>query len=228
MKAQLPLTGLPIGLYNLTVLNADGTNDTWLNGFQVMNQIPNPTAISPVAGYNNGDVKVTITGSKFVSGCALYLVNANATIPGSVTSYSSASITGIFPLTGAPAGVYTLNLSNPGGMNGSKLNAFTVKNPGTDATISGINPASGFNNAKLPVTISGSNFRTPTVYLDQGLTLIKGSATAGKKSTDSTLYVTLPLNTVKGGLYNLTLCNSDGGKHNRTGDILCHRSGMDQ
>ena len=85
-----------------------------------------------------------------------------------------------------------------------------MQNPGNTPTISYVNPASGFNNGNLPVTITGLNFRTPKVYLNQGSLLKLATPTAGKVSTATLLYVTLPLTGIPGGLYNLTVSNSDG------------------
>ena len=210
ITCSLPLTGLPIGLYDLMVRNMDGSNVTRLNAFTVKNPDPVITTLTPVSGYNTGTIPVTITGTKFVSGAAIFLTNRSTTIPGMVVSLSGTSISGMFPLSGAPEGIYNLTVSNPGERNGTKLNAFTVRIPGTAPVISTINPASGFNNANLPVTIIGLNFNKPTVYLNQGSLLKLAAPTAGKVSTATTVYVTLPLNGVPGGLYNITVRNNDG------------------
>ena len=210
IKCSLPLTGMPIGLYNLTVRNTDGSSITRENGFKVDNPTPAITKITPVSGYNTGTAPVTITGTRFVSGASIVLVNGSTTLTGTVVSVSATTVTGTFPLNGAPAGIYNLTVSNPGNVTVTKLTAFTVLSPGTAAVITSINPTSGFNTAKLPVTITGTNFKTPTVYLNQGSVLKLASATSGKTSTATTLYVTLPLTGVPGGLYNLTVRSSDG------------------
>ena len=210
ITCSLPLTGLPIGVYNLTVRNTDGSNVTRTNVFTVTNPTPTLTTITPVSGYNTSSVPVTISGTKFVTGCQVTLVNRSTMIPGSVSSFTGTKFVGTFVLTGYPAGIYNLTVTNPGNTNGTKLNAFTVLAPGSAPVISSINPASGFNNAHLPVTIVGSNFRTPTVYLNQGSLLKLAAATAGKVSTTTALYVTLPLKGVPGGMYNITIRNPDG------------------
>ena len=210
IKCSLPLTGLPIGLYNLTVRNTDGSNITRTDAFTVMNPSPVVTSITPVSGYNSGTVTVTITGTKFVSGAAIVLTNNSNSIPGTVKSLSASSIAGSFPLAEVSPGKYNLTVSNPGEVNGTKLNAFTVTAHGTAPVISSISPASGFNNADLPVTIAGSNFNKPTVYINQGSILKVTAATAGKTSTATTLYVTLPIKGISGGLYNITARNPDG------------------
>ena len=62
----------------------------------------------------------------------------------------------------------------------------------------------------MPVTIAGSNFNKPVVYINQGSLLKLAPATAGKTTTATAVYVTLPLAGVAGGLYNITIRNSDG------------------
>ena len=210
LKCSLPLTGLPIGLYNLTVRNTDGSNVTSTDAFTVNNPTPAITSITPISGYNTGNVQVTIKGTKFVSGAVIVLVNTSNSILGTVTSFSATSISGSFPLAGVSPGTYNLTVSNPGNINGTKPNAFIVTAHGTAPVISSINPASGFNTADLPVTITGSNFNKPTIYLSQGSLVKVAAATAGKTSTATTLYVTLPLKGISGGLYNITVRNPDG------------------
>ena len=166
----------------------------------VRNPPPSVTAVTPAFGYNTGTVQVTITGAKFVQNASIVLTNKSENITGTVISTSATSIRGSFPLTGALSGIYNLTVSNPGDANGTKPGGFIVQNPGNNPVISTINPASGFNNANLPVTITGMNFKATKVYLNQGSLLKPAAPTAGKVSTTTTLYVTLPLAGVPGGL----------------------------
>ena len=208
IKCSLPLTGLPFGIYNLTVRNTDGSSVTRENEFMVTNPGPSISTIAPSSGYTTSPATVIISGSKFVSGAGISLENATSGLPGVIISFSATRITGTFALPTLSHGTYNLTVTNPGGPNATK--PFTVLAPGTAPVISTINPASGFNNANLPVTITGVNFRTPSVYLNQGSLLKPAPATAGKTQTATTLYVTLPLAGVPGGLYTITVRNSDG------------------
>ena len=210
IKCSLPLTGLPFGLYNLTVRNTDGSNITRPDAFTIMNPSPAITSITPMSGYNSGTITVTITGTKFVSGATIILINGSMAIPGTVASLSASRISGTFPLAEVSPGTYNLTVNNPGDINGTKLNAFTIHAHGTVPVISNISPVSAFNTANLPVTITGLNFNKPTVYMGQGSLLKLAAATAGKTSTPTTLYVTLPLKGMPGGLYNITIHHSDG------------------
>lgn len=210
IKCSLLLTGLPYGLYNLSVQNSDGTAGNMTNAFLVTVPGPTVTGISPVIGYNTMTFPVTITGTKFAFGATIRLDNGSTSIPGTVTSVTTGSISGSFPLTGAQALIYNLTVKNPGNVSATKARAFTVQNPGISPVISLINPASGINDANLPVTITGMNFKKPTVYISQDTTLLVATATAGKISTATTQYVTLPLKGIPSGLYNITILNSDG------------------
>ena len=210
ITCSLPLNGLPYGMYNLTVRNTDGTEVTNTYAFSVASPVPTVKKIVPVSGYNSGPLLVTITGSGFRTGAAIQLTNQSTTVTGTVISLSETGITGSFPLSGAPAGIYNLTVTNPGGVSGAKTGAFTIISAGTAPAILTISPPSGYNTGNLPVTITGTNFRSPSVYLNQGSLYKQATKTTGKTSTATTLYVTLPLKGVPGGLYTITVRNSDG------------------
>ena len=208
VKCSLPLTGLPIGLYNLTLRNADGTNATQQNIFTIMNPAPVISTLTPASGYSSGAVPVTISGSKFVSGIQALLSNGGTTIPGLISSCTSTKIVSIFNLTGAPAGVYYLNLTNPDDSCTTKANSFTILSPGPAPTITGFGPQSGVNTAVLPFTIIGTNYRAgASVSIFNG----SNSKTVAASSVSSTMITcSLPLTGLPIGLYNLTVRNTDG------------------
>ena len=216
ITCSLPLTGFPFGRYNVTVSNTDRSSATREYFFNVTNPAPKISAVSPSTGYTNSSCMVTITGSKFAPDLKIFLENGARSLSGTITLVSATKITGTFPLTGLPAGIYNLTVSNPGNANATKPGAFTIQNQGSAPVISSINPASGFNTGNLPVIITGLNFSTPSVFLQQGELLKQATTTAGKKSTATTLYVTLPLKGIPGGYYNITVSNSD--RVNTTGN----------
>lgn len=210
IRCSLPLTGMPFGTYNLTVRNTDGSNFTLPAAFTVINPEPKITSIYPVTGFNTSTVQVKISGMGFVTGADIILMNGNFSIQGTVLSQAGTKILGFFPITDAPLGTYNLTVSNPGNINTTKPGVFTVLAPGIAPIITSLNPVSGFNSAAIPVTVYGMNFRNPVVFINQGMILKIASATRGKISTASVLYVTLPLSGLQGGLYNITIQNSDG------------------
>ena len=210
IKGTLPLTGLTPGLYNLSVRNSDGSEFTHINGFEVTNVIPAITSNTPLTGYNTGQVQIKVIGKNFINGCQVALVNRTTSINGSISSLKATSFVGTFILTGAPTGLYNLTVANPAAPEVKKVNAFTIVNPGAACTITSINPAFGLNTGSLPVIITGTKFNSPTVYLNQGEMIKLAQATPGKVSTQTTMYISLPLTGVPGGYYNITVHNSDG------------------
>ena len=178
------------------------------DGFTVSNPSPTITAVLPVSGYIPGPVAVTITGSKFVSGLGVSLVNESLSIPGKVSGFTSTKFTGTFDLAGADPGRYNLTVTNPGGPNATKPNAFTVNSPSDNPTITNCSPASGVNIAAQPFVVNGTNFRAGAT-----VTISNGSATKTVPATPVTGYqikCSLPLTGLSIGLYNLTVVNTDG------------------
>lgn len=149
--------------------------------------------------------------SVFPEGVSVSLINGTDTISGVVITRTPTRLMVLFDIRGA-LGSYNLIVSNQGNPSPlTRQNAFTVLPPGDAPVINGISPASGFNTANLPVTITGSRFNSPTVTLTQGSISRVASNTAGRTQTATTLFVTLPLSGLPGGIYNLTIRNSNGG-----------------
>ena len=208
IKCSLPLTGLPFGLYNLTVRNTDGSFFTMPDTFTITNSVPAITTVAPVSGYIDSQVQVTISGSKFLNGLQVILINGSTTIPGTVSAFTVTKFTGTFPLTGSSAGIYNLTVTNPGGPSATKQNCFTITAPGTAPTITNVTPASGVNTAALAITIIGSNIRAgATVIITNGTTT---KTVAGTLTGSTQIKCTLPLTGLTIGLYNLTVRNTDG------------------
>lgn len=209
IRCNLPLSGQPVGNAMVLVLNSDGTMAS--KSFTVKNPTPIMTSISPASGFNNDITNVTITGSKFVKGIMYELSNGVDQYSGLVSSVSSTKLVVRLYLNGVTPGAYQLKIFNPS----SDLFAsrsFTVLLPGPDPITTGVNPASGYNTGNLPVTITGSGFNKPTVFIGPGiLSRIAAPPTVGKVSTSTTLYVTLPLTDLKELPYSIYVKNSDGG-----------------
>ena len=106
-----------------------------MNVFTVKNPTPTLTTISPTSGFNTSSLPITISGTNFVTGCQVTLVNLSTTIPGTVSGFTTTKFTCTFPLNGALAGVYNLTVINPGGPNATKPNAFNLKSPAMAPTI---------------------------------------------------------------------------------------------
>jgi hypothetical protein len=198
---------MPVGWYSITVRNTDGSGSTLTNGFQVMNVTPVPSYITPTSGYNNTNGVLNVAGYNFLPGLQVSLQSAGVTIPGIITSYSPYSLVVSFPMKGNGAGKYNLSIINPHSNPGYLVNGFTLLSPGPAPVITGITPAAGFNTGNLQAKISGRYFNGPSVYLRQGGVNIKATPST---ITSTQISATVPLLGVPGGMYNLTVSNSDG------------------
>ncbi|MDO8874457.1 MAG: PEGA domain-containing protein [Methanoregula sp.] len=128
---------------------------------------PNPPAptilsITPIDGYNNSAVTITLAGTGFVSGATVNLTKSGqANITATSVSFSSAiQIAPIFPITGKPAGIWNIVVTNPDGQSAT-YSSFEIKNPGTVVTLSSITPPSAVTNTTASITgLAGTNFQT--------------------------------------------------------------------
>ena len=202
----LPLTGLPIRYYNLTIRNIDGSYETRENAFAVTAPAPTITSISPLAGYNTTIIPITITGKTFISGCTVSLVNGSTIISGTKSQATATKMTGTFSLIGVPSGIYNLTVTNPGGLQSTK--SFTVAPPNSSPTISTVTPDSGINTAALTVTIYGSSFRPGVTVNITNST--NSRIVAATVVNDTQIKCIFPLTIFPYGLYNLTVRNLDG------------------
>ena len=210
LTCLLPITGLPIGAYNITVKNIDQTNTTKENAFRILPPAPVIASITPDCGNLTTVVTLRITGLNFAKGVQIRLANEDSNISGEIISLSGTTIIGTFQLVNAKPGAYNLTIADKNNYSDTKVNAFSVIAPETEPFLSAIFPTTGPNSGNLPVTIIGSNFRNPTVYLTQGLISKPALSMAGKRPTSIVLYVTLPLSGIPSGLYNITIKNADG------------------
>ena len=199
---------MPLGLYTVTVKNTDGSENTSTDLFGITNPTPAVTTITPTSAYNTSPVAVTISGTNFVSGIEVLLVNRSTSIRGTVSGWSPTKFTGTFALPGQPEGIYNLTVINPGVPNVTRMNALTVLAPGGNPSISSFSPTSGKNNAALPFTINGNNFRT-----GMKVTITNGTTTrtvTGTLTGQTKIACSLPLTGLPFGLYTISVTNTDG------------------
>jgi hypothetical protein len=163
LTCTFPLTGKPAGVYNVVISNPDGQQAMLVNGFTITFQNPAPaiTGITPGSGLNSTSVSITnLAGTGFYGTPTVKLnrtgysdITATA-----VTVVSATKLTCTFPLTGKPAGVYNVVISNPDGQQAMLVNGFTVTFQNPAPAITGITPNSGPTKENTPITIRGTNF----------------------------------------------------------------------
>ena len=114
--------------------------------------------ISPASAVKDSIVTLTVSGSNFRNGATVKLYRAGFhPVNGTVTSVTAFDISCFFDLHGKPEGGYNLIVTNPDGKSDSLPAAFTIGN--VAPIIAGMYPVNGTMNRKVPVTISGQNFR---------------------------------------------------------------------
>ncbi|RPI40684.1 MAG: hypothetical protein EHM53_01050 [Methanoregulaceae archaeon] len=119
---------------------------------------PSLSKISPTSAAKDTVVSVTITGSNFQNGATVKLFKAASTpITGTVTSVTAFDLSCLFNLNGKSDGRYNLIVTNPDGQSDSLQGVFTIGE--VAPVIAGMYPVTGALNDKIPLTISGQNFR---------------------------------------------------------------------
>jgi uncharacterized repeat protein (TIGR01451 family) len=119
--------------------------------------VPGPTltGIQPSSAAQGSSVKVTLTGTQFVSPSVA--VSGQGIVVSDVQAISTGSVTATFTIaSGAPLGVRDVTLITAGGATNAQ--AFTVLSP--QPTLTGIVPRIGARGAGRPleVTLTGTNF----------------------------------------------------------------------
>ena len=121
-------SGLPVGVYDLTVTNPDGQSDTLTGAFTVIASNPVPSEIRPNQGRADIPNDVYIYGFNFVAPTGVRLGPYTLL---NVLRVNSAQLRATVPTNLAP-GVYDVTVTNPGGAVGILAQAYTVINPSND------------------------------------------------------------------------------------------------
>ena len=90
----------------------------------------------------------------------------------------------------------------------ASINMSNSRNDNTTPTITGITPNFGNNTGNITISIGGTNFRTGAIVKITSGKSIKAGVV--QQSTGTQIICILPLSGVQGGLYNLTVTNTDG------------------
>lgn len=126
---------------------------------------PTVSSISPTRGYNSSIITVTISGTGFSSSPTVVLAQSGQTNISATSIFitGTTSVLCQFPLTGKPAGVWSIIVTNPDGQSAT-LGGFTIYNAGSTITLSSITPNNGLVNNTITVTsLTGTNFLSTAV-----------------------------------------------------------------
>ena len=159
------LTGIPVGAYNIGVVNPDTQAAALTNGFYVFYpQIPAITGITPDNGINIGPVSTVINGSGFQTGLTANLTRGSDSIPGTVSGITGGSFGSVFNITGVAVGTWDLKVTNDDGQFAISTGAFTVTAPVPPGGNVTADPVSGTEplNVQFNLTTTGT---PPFTYL---------------------------------------------------------------
>jgi hypothetical protein len=168
---------------------------------------PTISGISPTSGYNSSIATVTITGTGFLTTPSVVLTQSGQTniSATSVSVTGTTSITCQFPITGKPAGFWTVIVTNPDGQ--SAISVFTIYNAGSTITLSSVTPNNGLVNNTITITsLTGTNFlSTAVMKLSRtGYNDIPGTVTSYSATQ---LTGTVNLNSQTPGTYQVCVAN---------------------
>jgi hypothetical protein len=119
---------------------------------------PSVSNITPASGAVGGTVSMTISGSGFLNGATVKLVQPGyAPVTATGVSVSSTSITCTFSLGSLQKGYATVRVTNPDGQSGSLENVFSVGEAAP--TVASVSPTTGGLNLTYALTLTGQNFK---------------------------------------------------------------------
>ncbi|MCU0633100.1 MAG: PKD domain-containing protein [Methanolinea sp.] len=205
------LTGMPAGLWDLTVTNEDGQTSTKADAFTITNPPPTVLSVDPASGPNTGWFTISnITGTGFISGAQVTFTRGATSFDASSVSVASSTLLSCnVDLSGREAGVYDITVTNTDGLFGTKAAAFTIVNPAP--VINSITPSTGENTGPVDIlSLSGENFLDGAgVNLTKsGETSIPGTPVTWINST--TLTCTFDLTGKAAGAWTVEVINPDG------------------
>jgi flagellin-like protein len=135
ITCQFNLGTAATGPWDVKVSNTNGQSGTLAEGFTVKNPTPSVTVITNATGVRGWTVIERITGTNFLSGADVRLVNASAgpdIIANDVVIVSATQINCYFDLTGAAPARRNVTVKNLYSDTGTLANIFTVtSNPPT-------------------------------------------------------------------------------------------------
>ncbi|MFY9982482.1 MAG: IPT/TIG domain-containing protein [Methanoregula sp.] len=172
---------------------------------------PIASTVSPTTGAIGTSVSLTITGSNFVNGATVRLIQPGLQpVTASGVSVTSTQITCSVNLAGLNAGPANIQVINPDGQSMSLMSAFTIGL--ASPTISSITPTSGNPGSSYTLTLNGQTFTNAqlvNLVSSDGLTQIPCTNPAVSGSTSISCTLAIP-DSATPGVYNVQVITSDG------------------
>jgi hypothetical protein len=214
----------PTGTWNVSVTTLYG-GQVWKAAAFTVSNFPAPTITSVTypPGNIGTTVLFTITGTNFQTdstktSVTIYNDVTNTVLPTTVLSTMPTTIIGSATISSSvPAGSYNVNVTTVDGGIASRPGSFAVGFVGIP-TITSLTPVSGFLNATVNFTVTGTNFEPGSTVVaftnqttSQTLTHIFYNVTSPTQISGN---VSIPYNALSGP-YRLDITTTDGGVVNK-------------
>jgi hypothetical protein len=154
-------SGLTPDTYDVRLVNPDGTEGAWVDGFSVLQPgLPVITAVSPDKGPNNLPVTIDIFGKNFPDGSFASLLPGFISLEG-LTFIDSTHLRAVVPQNIA-TGIYTIEVSTPNEDSVTLPNAYAAFDPALSTDLY----AGEYDLWRKPLTIRLGDSLTPTIGLN--------------------------------------------------------------
>jgi hypothetical protein len=191
------------GLVDITVINDDGKASTLAAGFDYFVPQPTVTAPFPATGSIDGGTIIVLPGSGFRAGVRVDFVRDGAPHPALNVNRVNATTLLVSTPAVPDGGAYTVRVTNLDGQRAELVDGFRFIEPaGPPPRVDGITPNAGDREQQQVATISGANFRSPTVLVGSQPATVQGGDAA-------TITVILPTSSAEGPAV-VRVINDDG------------------
>lgn len=198
---------LPKGKVDVTVVNQDLGSVVLKNGFEYKSSVPKILSVAPAEGKTAGGDTVVIKGQDFRQG-SNFKVYFGANLA-TVASWLDDNTIKVTTPTG-PLGYVTVRVVNNDLEEATKANGFLYKNPASEPTITGVDPAQGPTTGGTWVDITGTQFwQEARVYF-------QGEASPDVRVVSESL-IRAKVPAYQAGAVDVTVVNYDGGSATASG-----------
>jgi len=207
LRANIDIaTDATLGYHNVTVANPGGVIATLPNAFEVKPVAPIINRVNPSEIYQGETTNVSILGANFKEGANVAFSGLGVAV--NSVDFVSASELKVNITVGAtaPVGPRDVTVTNPDGMDGSKVAAAYIKYPPPE--IIKVDPDSGIRGTLMDVSVQGDKFRDGARVAFSGAGISINSATtlsATKIQANITIADDAPL-----GYHDVIVTNPDG------------------
>ncbi len=183
-----------MGIVSIQVTNTDLKSATLTNAYTYLDP-PVLSAVSPGTGPLVGGTALSLSGSDFQTGAAVYVGGTLCTAINVVSS------TLINCVTDAHAsGLVSVQVINPDAVSSTLANSFLYQNPAPNVTA--VSPSQGASQGGTLITLTGNDFVA-------GLTVSVGANACASVNVDSSSQIRCLTQSTSAGTFDITVTNPD-------------------